>query len=212
MGLETSATSIASFNTAWPLGTDLRSTADDHLRFIKATIKNQFTGLAGIAAYSAESITATAARMNDVFVNACMLNDGNDYSASTTQNFNGGIVDNARLRSYTETFVSKGSVATGLSATLDFSVANNFAMTIATASLTLSFSNWPAAGIKGTISLEATQDATGSRTLLFPAAVKWAAGVTPPIASSAGAVSSYAFTTRDGGTTVYGYQIGYNQS
>jgi hypothetical protein len=39
MGLET-GTTIAALNAAWPLGTDVRSQGDDHIRLVKAVVKN----------------------------------------------------------------------------------------------------------------------------------------------------------------------------
>lgn len=49
MGTEVTATPyIDDLNAAWPIGTtDDRSVADDHLRFIKAALKNSFPGITG---------------------------------------------------------------------------------------------------------------------------------------------------------------------
>lgn len=46
MGLET-ATSIAALNSAWPLGTDLKSQGDDHIRLIKRVLKSDVVPKAG---------------------------------------------------------------------------------------------------------------------------------------------------------------------
>jgi hypothetical protein len=46
MGLET-GTYISDFVITNPLGSDLKSTADDHLRLIKACVKASFTGVTG---------------------------------------------------------------------------------------------------------------------------------------------------------------------
>lgn len=56
MGLET-GTYINSLNSAWPLGGDQSYTADDHSRFIKATIVASFPNISG-------AMTATHAELN----------------------------------------------------------------------------------------------------------------------------------------------------
>ena len=58
MGLE-SATYISELDSANPLATDPISQGDDHLRLIKAVLKNQFSGLSGTTA-----VTADGAEMN----------------------------------------------------------------------------------------------------------------------------------------------------
>lgn len=56
--------------------------------------------------------------------------------------------------------------------------------------------------------LSLTQDGTGSRTITWPASVKWAGGVGPTISTAASANDQFVFRTRDGGTTWYGALIG----
>ena len=58
MGLE-SATYISELDSANPLATDPISQGDDHLRLIKAVLKNQFSGLSGTTA-----VTADGAELN----------------------------------------------------------------------------------------------------------------------------------------------------
>jgi len=201
MGLE-SATYISDLDSNNPLGTDARSTSDDHHRLVKAVLLASFPNVDG-------EVTATAATMNDVFVNAVMNNAANTMSGGSID-MAANIIDNAKLQSYAEVFVNMAAVQSNSSATIDYSVANNFVLTVSTATLTMAFSNWPSTGIKGTVNVEVIQDATGGRMMKYPAAVKWSGGVKPPIAQSIGAVSSFSFTTRDGGTTIYGYQTGFH--
>ena len=47
MGTESSVTNIADLNKLWPLGSDPASTADNHLRFIKTALVNDFVGFTG---------------------------------------------------------------------------------------------------------------------------------------------------------------------
>lgn len=58
MALET-ATYIASLVTSNPDGTDQRSTADDHLRLIKACLKRSFGMIDGAVSASAQAVTYT---------------------------------------------------------------------------------------------------------------------------------------------------------
>lgn len=46
-GLESSVTNISDLNTAWPLGSDLASTGDDHMRNIKKALKNDLPNMNG---------------------------------------------------------------------------------------------------------------------------------------------------------------------
>ncbi|HEX7632981.1 MAG TPA: hypothetical protein VF401_01500 [Candidatus Saccharimonadales bacterium] len=48
------------------------------------------------------------------------------------------------------------------------------------------------------------QDSTGSRTVTWPASVKWSIGTAPTLSSGAGKVDMLTFVTVDGGTTWYG--------
>ena len=203
MGIE-AATYINQLVNSNPLGTDKRTTADDHIRLIKTTLNNSLPNVGG-------AVTASHGRMNLVFTEAMLLNTANTLSGGSID-MSTGLLDNPQLQSYSETFVSKGAVQSNASATLDMALANNFAMTISTATLSLSFANFRTAGVMCTVTVEVTQDGTGSRTLKYPAAVKWSGGVTPPIAQSAGAVSTYTFRTRDAGATIHGYQTGFDVS
>lgn len=69
--------------------------------------------------------------------------------------------------------------------------------------------NPPAAG--GTLSLQITQDGTGSRTITWPSAVKWPSGTAPTLSTAAGAIDVVSLITFDGGTTWRGsYGLAYS--
>ena len=53
-----------------------------------------------------------------------------------------------------------------------------------------------------------TQDATGGRTVNWPASVVWPGGEAPTLSTAPGAVDIVAFYSRDGGTTIYGAYLG----
>ncbi len=85
MGLE-AATYIDDLVTTNPVGTDDRSTADDHLRLIKAVLKNSFTGITG-----AVSATHTELNKLDGHVgNVPQLGVAQSWTAKQT--FTGGLL------------------------------------------------------------------------------------------------------------------------
>lgn len=57
-----------------------------------------------------------------------------------------------------------------------------------------------------------TQDATGSRTVTWPASVRWSGGTAPTLSTGANAVDILVFETINGGTTWYGSLVGTNFS
>jgi hypothetical protein len=62
-------------------------------------------------------------------------------------------------------------------------------------------------GIASVLELVLTQDATGSRTVTWPASVKWSGGA-PTLSTAAGAVDRIVLVSYNGGTTWYGDLIG----
>ena len=71
MALE-SGTFISQLNSSYPAASDDVSEGDDHLKLLKAVLKNQFSGLTGTTAISAseaelnliDGVTATTAELN----------------------------------------------------------------------------------------------------------------------------------------------------
>jgi hypothetical protein len=108
--------------------------------------------------------------------------------------------------SYNETYaaVTSSSNAT----TVDCEAGNSFSHTL-TENTTFTFSNPPASGTAYTMSIEIIQDASASGyTVTWPTSVDWPAATAPTITSTASAVDVFVFTTRDGGTTWYGFTAG----
>lgn len=130
------------------------------------------------------------------------LNQGGDTLGGDL-NFGGNRAKQPRLEAYRES-VTSNAAATG-TITLDLSTANVFNLTL-TGSGTLAFSNPPASGLMFSITVIVKQDATGNRTLSYPASVKWSDGITPVLATAANKVDVLTFFTVDGGTTYYGAQ------
>lgn len=106
---------------------------------------------------------------------------------------------------YSETEVTTASSGSAL--TLDLSIANVRKVTL-TANCTFTFSNPPATGKAGTLSLILVQDGTGSRIATWPASVKWSGGTPPTLSTAIGAIDILTFITIDAGATFFGFLSG----
>jgi len=106
--------------------------------------------------------------------------------------------------SYNEKYTAVTS--TSNATTVDCEAGNTFMHTL-TENTTFTFSNPPASGTAYTMSIEIIQDST-ARTITWPASVDWPAATAPTISADSGAVDVFVFTTRDAGTTWYGFTAG----
>jgi hypothetical protein len=104
-----------------------------------------------------------------------------------------------------EDYAIQGSAIgnTGATTTIDMEVANFFSATLDEA-CTFTFSNPPASGDFGAFVLELTNG--GSDTITWPASVDFPGGTAPTLTASG--VDQLVFTTRDGGTTYFGFVAG----
>lgn len=91
--------------------------------------------------------------------------------------------------------------------TFDMESGNHASLTLTENVTTFTFSNWTATGNVSPRLLRVIQDST-ARTITWPAAVKWAAGVAPTLSTGSGDVDMFLFQTWDGGTTIYGSIVG----
>lgn len=101
---------------------------------------------------------------------------------------------------YTESTSSPFSTAGAI--TFDLDVGNIFTVTLAENITSITFSNVPTTDTANIV-LVLTQDATGSRTVTWPASVKWSGGVAPTLSTTASAVDIISMFTTDAGTTWY---------
>jgi hypothetical protein len=113
--------------------------------------------------------------------------------------------DNLVTRATLKDYAVEGSAigATGSTQTFDLSVANFFSATLDEA-CTFTFSNPPASGDFGCFVLELTNG--GAFAITYPASVDFVGGVAPTLTASG--VDQLVFTTRDGGTTYFGFVAG----
>jgi len=92
---------------------------------------------------------------------------------------------------------------------LDLANQTYFAYTL-TGNVTFSFSNVPSAGVAVCVTVELKQDATGSRTVTWPAGTTWEGGVAPTLTTTANKTDIFMLMTRDGGTTWFAFTAGQN--
>jgi hypothetical protein len=115
------------------------------------------------------------------------------------------MADNLLTRSVLKDYAIEGSAVgnTGATETFDLTNANFFSATLDQAS-TFTFSNPPASGDFGTFVLELTNG--GAFAITWPASVDWPGGTAPTL--TAAGKDQLVFTTRDGGTTWFGFVAG----
>lgn len=101
------------------------------------------------------------------------------------------------FKAYSE-FISNTTVST-TSTTLDLSTSNFFNLTLSS-NTTFTFSNAPA-GKAFYFTITTTQDATGGRTITWPATSKYAGSTVPPQTTTANAVDVWNVLTYNGGTS-----------
>jgi hypothetical protein len=108
--------------------------------------------------------------------------------------------------SYAETYVAVTS--TGNATTTNCETGNTFSHVL-TENTTFTFSNPPATGIAYAMSVEIIQDAGASGfTVTWPSSVDFPAATAPVLTATASAIDVFVFTSRDGGTTWYGFTAG----
>jgi hypothetical protein len=91
---------------------------------------------------------------------------------------------------------------------IDLDLGRTVSVTVDTSTTTFTFSNPKLTGYSDAFDLYVTNG--GSQTVNWPASVDWAGGTAPSL--TAAGVDHLVFTTRDGGTTWYGYVAGLDMS
>jgi hypothetical protein len=143
-------------------------------------------------------------------VSVQVVYDGTTWAVYAQVGGNGGtVVTETGAQTISEKNLKDYSVEgsaignTGATRTFDLEVANFFSATLDQACV-FTFSNPPASGDFGTFVLELTNG--GAFAITFPAAVDWPGGTAPTL--TAAGVDQLVFTTRDGGTTWFGFVAG----
>jgi hypothetical protein len=122
------------------------------------------------------------------------LNGNTTFNTST-------FAINPTFKAYREA-VGANTVNTA-STVIDVSTFNVFNLSM-TLNTTVSFTNPPASGTAYSFMLYCKQDATGSRTITWPASVKWPNSSPPTMSTGANKIDVFNFFTLDGGTTYLG--------
>ena len=156
------------------------------------------------------AVTATAAELNYVDGVTSNIQTQLDAKLSSVDlsSYTGDvdITGEIKVDSYNESYaaVTSSSNAT----TVDCEAGNTFMHTL-TENTTFTFSNPPASGTGYTMTVEIIQDALASGyTVTWPTSVDWPSATAPTLTATASAVDVFVFTTRDGGTTWYGFTAG----
>jgi len=155
-------------------------------------------------------LTATTAELNyvDGVTSAIQTQLDAKLSSVDLSAYTGdvNITGELTVDSYNETYAAVTS--TSNATTVDCEAANSFSHTL-TENTTFTFSNPPASGTAYSFSIEIIQDASASGfTVTWPASVDWPAATAPTLTATASAKDVFVFTTRDGGTTWYGFTAG----
>lgn len=116
------------------------------------------------------------------------------------------VVSRPEIKDYAETVSTPVSSAGTL--TIDLTAGNVAEVTLTENVTTLNLNNPPATGKAGSLTMILKQDATGSRTVTWPASVKWAGGTAPTLSTAASSIDVLTFVTIDAGTTWYAFLAG----
>ena len=150
-------------------------------------------------------ITSSAAEIN--YTDIATLGTS-EASKVVTADANGDVTLTQELKatSYNESYVAVTS--SGAATAVNCETGNTFSHTL-TENTTFTFSNPPATGTAYSMSVEIIQDAGASGyTVTWPTSVDFPAATAPTLTATASAVDVFVFTTRDGGTTWYGFTAG----
>lgn len=138
----------------------------------------------------APPVTSVAGRTGDIVLGESDVTGlATDLSQRATTTNGGG-----------ETYFDAGN--SGAAKTIDLANGNVQKLTL-TANCTITLTS-PASGAFRSLLLYVFQDATGSRTITWPAAVKWGTAGAPTLSTGASKMDKILLDTVDGGTTWYG--------
>ncbi len=116
-------------------------------------------------------------------------------------NMTDAVLQRPEIKDYAETVNAIGN--TGTTCTIDLESGNAITATL-NGNCTFSFSNPPAIGRMGSLTLYLLNDGSGGRTTTWPSSVKWSGGSQPIRDAAANARNIYTFITFDGGANWFG--------
>lgn len=98
--------------------------------------------------------------------------------------------------------------ATNTSLAVQTNLGNYILVSLAASPVTISFTYPPALGVYFAIQLFLQQDATGSRTVVWPTTVRWGSAAPPTLSTAPSKTDIIQLTTLNGGSTWYATVIG----
>tara|TARA_B110000285_G_C14940519_1_gene521782 strand:+ start:322 stop:942 length:621 start_codon:yes stop_codon:yes gene_type:complete len=153
-----------------------------------------------------DGATVTTAQLNYVVGVTSAIQTQINTKVGATYTGNVDITGEFIADSYNETYAAVTS--TSNATTVSCEAGNTFSHVL-TENTTFTFSNPPASGTAYAMSIEIIQDASASGfSVTWPASVDWPAATAPTLTATASAKDVFVFTTRDGGTTWYGFTAG----
>jgi len=126
---------------------------------------------------------------------------------TTDLDFADKVLSKAEVKDLSEDTNDLGNQA-GAGLTIDYEDGHYQFATLTGNITSITINNLPTSGKVGFLSLELTQDGTGSRTLTLGAAFKTQNNSTITLATAAAAIDILRFETRDAGTTIFTYLNG----
>jgi hypothetical protein len=151
------------------------------------------------------NVTATAAKLNYNDISTLGISE-NSKTVTADANGDVSLSEELKAKSYNETYLQVFD-STGTT-TLNCESANTFMHTL-TVATQLAFTSPPTTGTGYTMSVEIIQDSSGSGYVLsWPTSVVWPGGSAPVLSTGANQIDVFVLTTRDGGTTWYGFTAG----
>jgi hypothetical protein len=151
--------------------------------------------------------TLTSGTLNNVAIGTSMMRGGTIGTALIgTSTIQGGTANLVDMRGYFCTPQSTTCAGTGGTTTLDLSLTNEWRVTFGTKNGTLAVSN-AKNGQKFVVSL--TQDAVGTRTVVWFDTIKWTDAGTPTLTTTAAKRDTFGFIVT-GTDTFDGYIVGKN--
>lgn len=182
------------FDIQFDTATGIRDDSDnEQLIFTKTASAVNYLNATNAATGNAPKLSAAGGDTNIDLVLAA--------KGSGTINLQDAVLQRPELKDYAESLSALGNIST--TQALSCAVANTFSATV-TGAVTLSFTNPPATGRLGSITLVLTNG--GAFTVTWPTSVDWAGAVAPTLTASG--VDILTFFTIDGGTTWFGFTAG----
>ena len=144
-------------------------------------------------------------------VQALPSQTGNSGRVLTTDGTNSSWTNTINAVSF-GTFYDESSVTQTASAStsINCATANNFILNMSASITNLEFSNIPLSGRVYNLTLYIVQDATGGRTILWPATIRWPGGTAPTLTAAANKTDVITLVTYNAGTTWLGFVAGQN--